>query len=51
MKNINVKEILLFVGVMMFLLGASALDSSLKVGGVLCLIGIVIGVIGEKFFY
>lgn len=51
MKKVNIKDLVLFVGVMMFLFGALCLDSSLKIGAILCLTGVTIGFIGEKFFY
>lgn len=51
MKKVNIKDLVVFVGVMMFLVGALCLDSSLKVGAVLSLTGVAIGFLGETFFY
>lgn len=51
MKKLSAKDAIVFVGVMMFLIGACCVDSSLKVGATLCLTGAAIGFIGETFFY
>ena len=47
----RLKNVVFFTGVMMFLIGACCIDSSLKVGAILCLSGVAIGFIGDKFFY
>lgn len=47
----SLKDFLVGAGVMMFLIGACALDSSLEIGATLSLSGVAIGLIGEKFFY
>ena len=46
----GLKDWIIFIGVMMFLIGACALDSSLKIGASLCIGGVLIGLIGDKFF-
>lgn len=45
------KNIVFFTGVMLFMIGACCLDSSLKIGGILCITGVAVGLLGEKFFY
>lgn len=49
--KISVKDLLVSIGVMMFCIGVSCLDSNLKVGMTISLIGVAIGFIGNKFFY
>lgn len=47
----KLKEMVFCMGVLLFLIGTCCIDSNLAGGAILCLLGVIIGFIGEKFLY
>lgn len=48
---ISLREVVFFVGVMMFLIGACCVDSNFNVAAIMCICGVTVGFIADHFLY